>query len=199
MRSGLLCALVAAVVAGCGGVPVDRYEEYYRERIDSYSFSVERHRISARVSYVPAEVFVARELRAGVDATVAELMERYERSLFFVLTVVGEEYPHGSPLLYGNGTAGYADAVARNHFNRRDDVFVLAGDDTVHAAAYRYDKALGFGNSDAFVFAFPADSVRPMLNDATLMIRNMTIELGTVEVPLKRIVRPTKTIRSRIG
>jgi hypothetical protein len=41
--------------------------------------------------------------------------------------------------------------------------------------------------------------VRPVLDKATLMIRDMTIELGTLEVPLKRIVRPTRTIRSRIG
>ncbi len=190
---------IAYLLTGCGGLPPERYQQYYRQNMDEFSHTVERYGVSACVSYVPAEVFVAREIVAGVDATVGELMDRYKRSLFFVLTVSAEDYPHSSPLRYGRGTAGYADAVVRNQFRRGDDVFVLVEGDTVHAAAYRFDRSLGLGNQDAFVFAFPADSVRPVLHQARLLIRNMTIELGTIEVPLKRIVRPTRTIRSRIG
>jgi hypothetical protein len=172
-----------------------QYMDYFEKHRSEYTKTIERNGVKAIVAYLPSEYYAARDLESDSTLSFKSTIKKYENSLFFVFSVTGEKYQGGSILLERQGMAGFKESVDRNTFERGQDIFLLKGSDTVRTAGYHYDRNWGFGSDDSFLLAFSKNSLKSRPESYHLIIREMTPELGTVDIAVKDLMKQNKRLK----
>jgi hypothetical protein len=172
-----------------------QYMEYFEQHRGDYTKTIERNGVKTIVAYLPTEYYVARDIESDSTLSIDSTFRKYENSVFFVFSITGEKFKSGSVLLEQKGMSGYKENVERNTFERGQDVFLMKGNDTLRTTGYSYDRNWGFGGGDAFLIAFSKKSLKSKLEDYHLIIREMTSELGTIDIAVKDLLKQNKRLK----
>jgi len=181
---GLCCLLLACTPA----YSPERYVAHYTKNRRALCRSVERNGVSAEVVYVPNEYYAARDMVSDRTLGANKALERYQNSLFLVLSVRPETPIQGSVILSRGDRGSFQREIARNSFGRDSDAFLVDGLDTVRAIAWNYDRNWGIGNEDSFLLAFPRNRLRGNPQKYRLIVRNTAPELGTIDMALSGLL-----------
>lgn len=158
--------------------------------------TIERNNVKALVAHMPAEYYAAMAMQNDTTFRVDSALKRYDNSVFFVLSIkAAVDSVTMSPLLSHIGVAGFKENVERNSFDRDQDVFLLYGKDTVKTMSIRYERNWGVGNDDSFLLGFSRKSLKGELNKYHLIIREMTPELGTIDIKVSELIKTTKRLK----
>lgn len=192
-----LCLVPCAfLLSSCtSSLTPSQYMSYYEKHSKELSKTIVRGNVKATVAYIPNEYYAARIMQFDSSLSLANALKRYENSLFFVLAVTGVEDKINSVLNDRNGFAGYADNVQRNTFKKEQDMFLINGHDTIMAASAGYDRNWSMGADDAFILGFPKTKLNKKINGYHLILRDITPELGTIDVLINDLVKKTKRLK----
>lgn len=184
-----IIAIYVLLMMGCtmSLTPV-AYVQYFEKNRQKFTCTVERNGMRMSVCHYPTRYYVARELQSLPDENIDKISKKYKESLFFVVTVADERRENGSTLLERNGLAGFGSNVIHNSFGRENDIFMVNSTDTVKAASCIYERNWGVGNEDVFTVTFARSAVQKKRN-LKLRIREIAVELGTIEIPVNKLLR----------
>lgn len=190
-----LC-LSAFLLSCSSNLTPTEYLSYYEHNRSKLTKTIERNNVKAIVAYMPAEYYAALAMQNDTTLLADSALKRYENSIFFVLNIkAAADSVTLSPLLTRNGMAGFKESVERNTFDRDQDVFLLYGKDTVKTVGIQYERNWGVGNDDSFLLGFSKKSLKDKLGKYHLILRNMTPEMGTIDLAVKNLRKTTKRLK----
>jgi hypothetical protein len=173
----------------------EEYIDWYEAHRDRYTVTIERHGIRALVRYHPPELHVARQIvTAGGDTD--SLLSHYTNAVHFAFGISVEGKERGSFLVERGGVREYGQRVYQNTFMRNEDIFLLRGADTVKCAGYHFDRTYGVGGEDVFIAGFPRVVLGRKVKDFHLIVRDIAPELGTIDIPVRKLMARTRKLRS---
>jgi hypothetical protein len=193
----ILCTLALVFSSGCSSkLEPEEYIEYINREGDKFCKTVERNGFITTVCHRPNEYYAAQEMRIDSTLTVQETLNKYQNTVIFTCEVIAKDNSNsGRLLLQGNGFADYGKNVNKNTFGKKDDIFLVNGNDTVQIAEYQYERNWGTGNGDVFVMSFPIKELRPDLKKYHLIIRNLIPEIGTIDIHIADVMRRVKGLK----
>lgn len=195
----LFLLIFAFVQIGCdSALTPDQYMQFTEKNRKKFSLAVERNGVKATIAYQPIEYYAAREMQFDTTLSLDSAINRYEKSVFFVLVIEAKKVKTGSILLEKNGLNGFGENVIKNSFDRTQDIFLLNGKDTVKLMAYNYERNWGIGNEDSFLLTFSKNDLKSDLEKYDLIIRNIVPELGTVDIKIKRLMKMKKKLKGQV-
>jgi hypothetical protein len=166
----------------------ERYLERFEKQKARQCIKINRNNITATVLCMPAKFFAARDARYDSTLSMENAEKRYSNSLFFALGIRPDSQAvPGSFLLTKGGYAEFKNNVMRNNFGRENDIFLLYKNDTVRVAGVQYNRDWGMTQEDQFLLTFAADQLKKNANKYHLIIREIAPELGTIDIPVKRL------------
>lgn len=165
------------------------YIQHFEKNRAKMARTVERNGVVSKVAYVPAEYYAARDMEMDPKLSLEDALKRYEMSLYFVLLLKCGTAANQSVLLQKGGVAGFRENVLDNTFRKGQDIFLLAGTDTVKVAQYHYDRNWGIGNGDSFIIVFQKKQIQENVKKYHLILRNFVPELGTIDIPLPLLIK----------
>lgn len=190
-----LFSLITVIASGCSkSLPPSEYQTYIEKNKKKYSYIIERNGIQATIVHYPSLYYSARNMLSDPTLSLDSAINRYKESLFFVLSVVDKRREFGSVLLEKDGIHGLSQNILINSFERNNDIYLLNGKDTMKMANYQYERNWGMTNEDMFVLTFPSSEYKHNQN-LRLRIRDITLNLGTIEIPIKKIMPKSPNLR----
>lgn len=183
----VLCFLLVS----CTTMTPANYTKHYEKNRSRFSRAIDRNGVVAKVAYIPDEYYAARDMEADEKLSLTEALNRYEPSLYFVLQLQAEGEPNKSVLLQNSDMDSYRAGVLKNTFERKQDIFLLNGTDTVSVSQYHYDRNWGIGNGDSFMMVFQKSLVQKDLKRYHLILRNFVPAIGTIDIPLTSLIKNT--------
>jgi hypothetical protein len=72
---------------------------------------------------------------------------------------------------------------------------MLSKNDTVMVSSCNYERNWGIGNGDIFLLAFSRKQLEKELGSYRLIIRNLLVEIGTLEIKMSGIVKKSKKLK----
>jgi len=191
-----LCLLLLTSFSSCNSTFTPKqYMDYFEAHRAEFTKTIEHNGVKAIVAYLPTEYYVARDMASDGTLKLDSTIKRYENSLFFVFTIIGDKYKNGSVLLEQQGIDNFKENVELNTFERGQDIFLFSGSDTIRTSGYNYDRNWGMGSGDAFLIAFAKKSLKYKMETYHLIIREMTSELGTVDIAVKDLIIKNKRLK----
>jgi hypothetical protein len=191
-----LCLMPCASLLSCtSSLTPQQYIQYFEKHRSNFRTTIQRNGVTATVSYLPNEYYAAQEMQVDTTLTTARALKTYENSMFFVFSITSEQFKNGSILLQRDGVEGFADNVMKYTFDKEKDIFLLKGKDTVKAASCNYDRNWGIGNADSYVIAFPRKRLNGKTSGYHLYIKDMSPELGTVDVAINSLIKNVKKLK----
>lgn len=191
----ILLILILFQIFCSSGLSPEEYLSYYEKNKHKYTETIERNSVKAVICYQPNEFFIARELASNTSDNNEIINNKYNKSLFFTLSLSSDKKQRGSFLLEREGVQGFSKNVFKNTFNRGNNFFLSIQTDTVKIADYHYERNWGIGNEDIFLLTFNRNQLNRKITDYHLIIRDITPEIGTIDIPLKNLVKNTKMLK----
>ncbi len=166
------------------------YLKYYKNNSKTFSKTIERNGAVAEIAYQPAELYAARELEADSTKSLDKILDKYRNSFFVKVTVkdTGHNY---RPVLHRGGPGNYKSNLYNALFDKEKDALIYADMDTIRAEESIFAHEDRSGMSDSFVLIFDRTRMDPD-RDYKLLIRDMDIRLGTLELGVNEIVKNNK-------
>ena len=121
-------------------------------------------------------------------------MKRYKNSLVIILSFKTAESKNGKPLPEKNDFSNLAENLRKDAGDRAHELFAVSEKDTVYPANFFTEQDLQAGLPDGFTVVFDRKKLADY-QKYSLVIRNMTEKIGTIEVPLKKIIRPVRSLK----
>lgn len=193
-------ALIAllALATGCQRcIAPQNYFEYFEKNHDRYTAAITRNGMTAEISYHPNELYAARDMVSDTALKADKAIDQYKNSIFFLLTV--KKLGALNPLEAAVQNAGENEKIQRLSSDNQKDIFLIAQNDTVPVASVRAERSLGIDNPDAFLLAFSRQNLKEKPWKYSLIIRNVSPELGTLEIRLSKIINKTPKLRGFNG
>lgn len=179
------------------GLLPSEYLDYFEANRTSFSKIIERNGIKATICYYPSCYYSARDMKFDNTLTCDSAIMRYKKSLNFVVSIVDTRRKTGSVLLERNGAVGFKENVYKKTFGMEQNVCLISSDDTINALSCNYERNWGLNNEDIFVITFSTGQLTKKLNKYILRIREITPELGTVDIPVKYIVKKVPILQGK--
>jgi len=195
LKTVLTISLLITAMGCTNKLSPEKYLKYFEKNKMNYCVTTERNGVTATIMYQPVEYLVAREKINGDTSTIQELMNKYGNSLYFLLILTSDSNKTGSLLLERDGYSRFSNNVYKNTFQKDNDIFLLNKKDTVKLTDYQYERNWGIGNNDSFLFIFHQKDIKGKIANYTLRIREIITELGTIEIPLKKLIKKTKKVK----
>jgi hypothetical protein len=197
VTSKALVTLVLALIPyGCSTkmTPAE-YLRYFEKNRNNFTSTITRNGITATVTYMPAEYYIAREMVEDTSIKIDSLRLKYSQTIFFVLTIsktggggsTGLQFPENRIVTFGD--------VDANAVGNRNGIFMLSKNDTVMVSICNYELNCGIGNGDIFLLAFSRKQLEKELGSYRLIIRNLLVEIGTLEIKMSGIVKKSKKLK----
>lgn len=191
-RVKTLCAIACAVlIAGCvqSFTPqeyIDRYETMKEKNI----YTIERNGFRVAVMEQPAQLYIAHQKLCDTSLSIDTLQHRYANALYIVFELSSQKYGSNSPLLYrdGAGAEKITQNLYYNSFSRKNDIFLIHGNDTIKAVECQFEPNHSSGTGDMFVATFDCGAKRRNLIKYTLIFRTQISEMGTLEIAMKKLM-----------
>jgi hypothetical protein len=193
----MLCIIVLIFFAGCSTeLKPDEYITYIDKNRDKFCKRIERNGFITTICYQPVEYYAARQMQIDPKISVQEALNKFSNTLIFTCNVKAKNIKDdGRMVLQGNGFADYGKNVKRHTFGKREDIFLVDGEDTVQVADYHYERNWGIGNGDTFVMSFAKHHIRSNLQQYNLRIRNMLPEIGTIDIKVAGLLRSVRGLK----
>jgi hypothetical protein len=191
----ILGILLLFILSCTSSLPPAEYVAYFDKHKKDFQITIKRNGVTATVSYMPNEYYAAREMQYDTALTAEKAMKQYENSLFFVFSISSEQFKDGSILFQRDGAEGFTDNIMKYTFDKDRDIFLLKGMDTVKVASCNYERNWGIGNADSYIMAFPRKKLEERMSGYHLYIKDMTPELGTVDVAINSLMKNVKKIK----
>lgn len=166
------------------------YLKYYKNNSNTFSKTIERNGVVAEIACQPAELYAARELEADSTKSLDKILAKYRNSFFVKVTVRDTEQNY-RPVLHRGGPGKYKSNLYTALFDKENDALIYADRDTIRAEESIFSHEDRTGSSDSFVLIFDRTRIDTD-RDYKLLIRDMDIRLGTLELGLKDIVKNNK-------
>ncbi len=173
----------------------EEYMDYMRKHSEKFSRTFKRHGVSATISYRPNELYAAQHMIADDSMTVDSAMKPFENSLLFTLAISADSIGNKSLLLERDGKAGFSTNVFKHTFGHKEDIFLLYKQDTVKCFDYRFERSFGMSNEETFVIGFNKNEIKNNLHKYHLIIRNIAVELGTIDCAIKQVIHKAPQLK----
>jgi hypothetical protein len=190
ISAGLLTLFLLSCVRT---IPPERYLEKFERQKAKHCITINRNGITASVLCMPAKFFAARDARLDTTLQMDKAEKRYNNSLFFTLSIRPDSQSKpGSFLLTKGGYAEFKNNVMLNSFGRENDIFLLHKNDTIPIAGIQYNRDWGMMKEDQFLLTFNVSRLNQKANKYHLIIREIAPELGTIDIPVAKLMRGYK-------
>ena len=146
-----------------------------------FSKVIERNGVSAIFTCHPPELFVAQTLSFDTTVNGNEIKEKYSRSLVMMLTIKPVSVDNKKWIDLSNDLKEFQTGNGKN-------AFLVNGKDTIYPVDYKVESGWNPDNESSFIFAFNKENINRK-REYKFVIRNIISEIGTVEVPLKKLNR----------
>lgn len=177
-----LCFLMLLLVVNCEKtLNSNEYVEYFSKNRMKFSKVIERNGVSAIFTCHPPELFVAQTLSFDTTVNGNEIKEKYSRSLVMVLTIKPVSMDNKKWIDLSNDLKEFQTGNGKN-------AFLVNGKDTIYPVDYKVESGWNPDNESSFIFAFNKENINRK-REYKFVIRNIISEIGTVEVPLKKLNR----------
>jgi hypothetical protein len=187
-RKEFLGLLLVLSLFGCqSSLQPKDYYTYYQKHFKRYSKAIERNGVLVTVNYMPCEVYASMDMQSDKALSSKDAMKRYDNSLFFLVSINQlDSLPVSDEIRNRFITAAYT----------LEKPFVLAsGADSVRLSVCVADNKSMQMQGTSFVLAFPRKNCKKSLNTYTLLLRDLSPELGTIKIKLKEITHRAPGIR----
>jgi hypothetical protein len=190
----LIMLVLALVPYSCSTkMTPTEYLQYFEKHQENYSRTTVRNGISATVTHMPSEFYVAREIAADTSLNMDSLLSNYSQNIFFVLKVRRVDGHTSGSQISGNGA--FNEYVNGCVIGKRNDIFMLAKNDTVMATNCNYQQNWGIVNDDVFLISFSRKQLKLDLSSYHLIIRDLMTEIGTLDIKISEIVKNSKKLK----
>jgi hypothetical protein len=177
-----LCFLMLLLVVNCEKtLNSNEYVEYFSKNRMKFSKVIERNGVSAIFTCHPPELFVAQTLSFDTTVNGNEIKEKYSRSLVMMLTIKPVSVDNKKWIDLSNDLKEFQTGNGKN-------AFLVNGKDTIYPVDYKVESGWNPDNESSFIFAFNKENINRK-REYKFVIRNIISEIGTVEVPLKKLNR----------
>ena len=186
-RALLLFGAVGVLLSGLAcsrALTAEEYMEWFHQNQTRFTREFDDGTIKAEVCALPMEYLVARELAANPERPLANVMGPYVGSIFVQVAIDGKACTPGERPLDVSG-AFVEDKGA---------VLVCEGD-TVSAGSHLYDRGLGLDCRETHLYGFSRDTMECEPDVYTLLIRDISRKLGTVEIELNALLPRTPSLK----
>jgi hypothetical protein len=198
--SALACASIVLLALSCTpALPPATYQQWFETHRDKLSSTLLRNGVRLVVCYLPAEIHAAREMQAFRQNSGSDtIMSNYTNTISFAVSVSSETGRNVSLLLDRDGLAGYGANVYHNSFRNTENIFLLHDRDTVKCAGYQFERGWGVsGGEDVFVVAFNKTDIKSDIKAYSLIMREITNELGTTTIKLGSIIKAVPALKDQ--
>jgi hypothetical protein len=191
-----IITLIVMIVCGLSCIkqykPSD-YVFYWEKHKKEFSTTIERSGYTVTVTYCPAELLAARLVNQDKSFSVDSMLAKFKNGLLFNINIQSNDPSKSMGFeTDGKGREGYSSTIEKNTFQKDQEIFLSNGTDTVPVAAYQYERNWGLGSGDAFTVSFAKGLLKGKPTDYRLYLRNMSTEIGTIDVSLKDMVPSSK-------
>ncbi len=177
-----LCFLMLLLVVNCEKtLNSNEYVEYFSKNRMKFSKVIERNGVSAIFTCHPPELFVAQTLSFDTTVNGNEIKEKYSRSLVMMLTIKPVSVDNKKWIDLSNDLKEFQTGNGKN-------AFLVNGKDTIYPVDYKVESGWNPDTESSFIFAFNKENINRK-REYKFVIRNIISEIGTVEVPLKKLNR----------
>jgi hypothetical protein len=199
MKARVAALLTFFILTGCSlEMRPGDYVKYFDKNRKKFSETVNQGGYSITVTYCPPELIAARVLANNGGFSLDTLLAGYRNSMIFSVVVKANDPSKSQSFVTGGyGQAGYSETIIKNTFKKDREIFLTNGPDTIPVVDYDYERNWGLGTGDAFTISFHAQAVGKRIKAYRLYLRNMSVEIGTIDIALKDIVRNNRKIALR--
>ncbi len=149
----------------------NQYVEYFSKNRMKFSKVIERNGVSSIFTCHPPELSAAQTMNFDTTLDANQIITKYSRSLVLVLTI--------------KPVSGY---VLDSQTGKGKNAFLVDEKDTIYPVDFKYEPNWNPNDEISFIFAFNRENI-DMKREYNFVIRNILSEIGTVEVPLKKLNR----------
>lgn len=188
LRTTALTLFLFLTLSNCQkSVPHESYFETFEKQYNRHTAVIVRNGIAAELSYLPNELYAARDMQVDTGLSVLAAMKRYENTLFLLLKIRTQD---------DNGRSNRLRRIINNSAcYMSNDIFLTDSNDTIPLTTYRYEPSRGIGNPDEFILAFSRKMLMKRSTEYNLIFRNISPELGTLEFGLDKIIKKIPKLR----
>lgn len=183
-----------ALLICCQGYTPKAYVEKYEKSKRKYGYTLDNGNVGLTVSYQPSEYFAAKELLFDTTMKTKDAVARYKNGLFFTADFIWKDKGLFRSVKKTVAPASFDDTRG---ISDKKDVFLLAEKDTVQVLEFQHDKNLSSGDEDVYLLAFDKNRLKHKVDNCHLFIRNASVDLGTVDVDLHKIVKSGLYLRGK--
>lgn len=185
---------VALLVSGCvKSFPPKQFVEYYDTMGLKGAETVERNGYRMSISYRPGDYFAAREMNFDSTQSGKMLRDRYAKAIYLIAKIepVAISNEKNDPLPAENLLD--KNDIMERIYNKKEEALLVKGTDTVKAADCRYERDWENATVGTYVLAFKKNDKK--FKNYNLILRGFKTELGTVVVPLAKLIKNSVTLR----
>jgi hypothetical protein len=189
----IICIITGFLLSSCNSsVSVENYASFFNKNIAKYTVKKEAGNKVISITYCPPEMYAAREMEFDTTRHYEDAIRPYLNNLYFTVAIQGKGAGPSDPMLADGGPEEYTSNMLKNTFLRDNDFCIVCDADTFPAMGYSFDRSRGVSKGDAYTVTFK--SVKDV-NKCRLLIRNISVDLGTIDIKLGNIVKPVPKIR----
>jgi hypothetical protein len=189
-----LCAVVALCLSAfsCNSDLTPRqYVFYFEKNRDRFSAKIERNGAVATVTFTPKEYFAARTMTFDTTMALQQALIPYKNSLFIVINLENQAGKKVGNISTKSVKSGLLPVQNVNN----SDIFVTINGDTVKATSVTREKAWRIMSGNSIVAAFDEKRIATSGSKGVLHVRNISDELGTMEIPLKKLMTRARSLK----
>lgn len=171
------------------------YLSYYEKNRERYSYNVNNNGVSATISYLPSEIYAARQMLAYNSTDPEPVLQRFCKSLYLVCSIGSDDPDNPSFLLLRDGLLHHKRNVLKHTYGHNDNVLLVSKEDTIKCTGYQFERGWGISHEDSFIMTFDKQKLKKDINTYHLYMRDIALELGTIDVPIKKIVKTSPKLK----